>query len=498
MTRRAFVVATLVLCVLVLLVMAGCRQGTGAGPGPQPQVNAEKPSAEKPAAKGEEEERAKKSAAARKAEAAKGLQSTDAHVQLKALEDLQKTLAQISGLDLQDALREVIAVATKTGNDEQVRAAATGILAHAMAISAEAAKTVVALSADPSPKVRETVARSLTSVKPSPVVAGLLAKLVKDPDPGVKAAAVETQSAVLAAAKTPGAIAELIVQLGNPEGDASAKAAINLIIKGGEDYRQVLPYLVAAYGNSRNPRQRTAIIECVALICMGTNPEQEKFAQLSHATQVQKVRIHPAVRQGLTVLVKALGDPHPLAREAACQGLGYLGDERAAPALAAALRDRDPYVRKRAASALVLVPGQAAMAQLNDAALKDPNPEVRRYAVEAVGRINDPTAVQILIAATKDTSEPVRRYAATELGRREAKEALDALIALCADPDEDVRWQAVLAIGDLKEKRATDALVNLLDDPSPQVANAAERALQRLGIAKRKEKYLEPAPESSG
>ncbi len=288
------------------------------------------------------------------------------------------------------------------------------------------------------------------------------------------------------------------MQLGNPEGDASAQAAIRLIIKGGGDYRQVLPYLITAYAGSKNARQRVAIIECVGLICMGTNPSQLAFAKQSHATHVQAIRLHPAVTQGLPVLVQALGDPDPYVREAACQGLGYLGDERAAAPLGKSLRDPDPYVRKRAASALVLVPGQAAMAELNDAALKDSNAEVRRYAVEAVGRINDPTAVQILIAATKDPSEPVRRYAATELGRRQATEALDALIALCGDKDPDVRWQTVLAIGALQDKRATDALVGLLDDPAPQVANAAERALQRLGISKRKEEYLQPASESSG
>jgi HEAT repeat protein len=487
----------LVVGVLTLLFVAGCREGAGAGGG-QPQMQAQGEQGKQPGAKAGEEEGAKKSAADTKAEEAKGLESTDPQVQLKALQDLTKTLPQISGLDLKDAVAEVIAVAEKTGNDEQVRAAAAGVLVAGMSASEDASKAVVTLAGDPSPKVRETIARSLTGPTVGPVAAGLLGKLTQDSDPGVKAAAIESQTAMLAASKAPGAIAQLIVQLGNPEGDASAKAAINVIIKGGEDYRQVLPYLITAYTGSKNARQRGAIVECIALICMGTNPSQLAFAKQSHATHVQVVRLHPAVGEGLPVLVQALADPDPFVRESACQGLGYLGDERAAVPLGKALRDPDPYVRKRAASALVLVPGQEAMAQLNDAALKDANPEVRRYAVEAVGRINDPTAVQILIAATKDPSEPVRRYAATELGRRQATEALDALIALCGDKDPDVRWQTVLAIGSLQDKRATDALVTLLDDPAPQVANAAERALQRLGISKRKEKYLQPASESSG
>ena len=497
MTRRALLVAMLFVGALTLLLVAGCREGAGASGG-QPQVQAQAEQGKQPAKAGEEEEGKALNPDTVKKESATGLGATDPQVQLKALQDLAKTIPQISGMDLKDAVSEVIAAASKTGNDEQVRAAAAGVLGAVMGTSDDAAKALVALSGDPSPKVREAIARSLTNPAAGAVAAGLLAKLTKDADPGVKAAAVESETAMLASSKAPGAIGELIVQLGNPEGDASAKAAINLIVKGGEDYRKILPYLITAYGGSKNARQRSAIVECVGLICMGTNPSQLAFAKQSHATHVQTTRLHPAVTEGLPVLTQALSDPDPLVRESACQGLGYLGEERAAVPLGKALRDPDPYVRKRAASALVLVPGQAAMAQLNDAALKDANPEVRRYAVEAVGRINDPTAVQILIAATKDPSEPVRRYAATELGRRQATEALDALIALCGDKDPDVRWQTVLAIGSLQDKRATDALVTLLDDPAPQVANAAERALQRLGISKRKEKYLQPSSESAG
>ena len=52
------------------------------------------------------------------------------------------------------------------------------------------------------------------------------------------------------------------------------------------------------------------------------------------------------------------------------------------------------------------------------------------------------------------------------------------------------RGAAVLAAGNLRDKQAQDALVAAMNDSSPQVANAAERALQRLGVAKRK---LEPS-----
>lgn len=68
--------------------------------------------------------------------------------------------------------------------------------------------------------------------------------------------------------------------------------------------------------------------------------------------------------------------------------------------------------------------------------------------------------------------------------RPEAVEpATDDLIALLDDPHGFVRGNAAWAIGYLDDDRAADVLRDLSDDPAPEVRQAAEAALDRIGGA---------------
>jgi hypothetical protein len=95
----------------------------------------------------------------------------------------------------------------------------------------------------------------------------------------------------------------------------------------------------------------------------------------------QEIRYTP----GITELVSALAGNEQLAREAACEALGYLAITR-------------PQ-KDEAVPALVQ-------------ALEDPAMEVRRNAAEALGRIGDPTALASLEAALKEADDWVREVAA--------------------------------------------------------------------------------------
>ena len=429
-------------------------------------------------------------------QAKKMLQSESTSQQMEGVRALSEAIPLLPRDEALNAVQELIAIAKDPSRPKQIRLSAIGGLGIGAALYKPAEDALVEFSKSEDPEVRTAVVHAIEYLPNKPFAREIVERLAKDPDPGVSAEAIQVRSHILAQLKSRKALEELIKDLGNSVGDASAKAAIQLTIRGGNEFAsgskhpQVLPMLISALKKSKNPRQRHAITMCIALICAGTNPQQEKFGKLARTTKQTAVRLHPAVKEGLAPLIAALHDPDPYVREVAAQGLGYIGDEAAAPALAKALSDPNVRVRRRAASALITVPAKAAQPALEKAVRSDPDATVRRYAVEALGWIDDNSVVPALIAATRDSSARVRRYAALELGRRKAHEALDALIALFNDPDEDVRWQAVLAVGKLRDKRATDALIKALDDPAPQVANAAERALQKLGIARRKEKYL--------
>ncbi len=470
--RRALLYGVIGIVAAVMFTAAGCQ------PAQQPGVQAQAPPEAAPEKTPELEP--KKVPTAESAAEPAGAK----------IQQLATALEYLEGKERQDAIAELAKIARDTSLSDEQRQAAVGVIVGQALRHSDLRPLVDEFASDPDPVLRAAVAASLVMAEPSDYVLNLLRRLSKDTDPGVRGEAVHALAQVEARVSSAEAIRNLVKLLGNPVGDASAKAAIQLIIKGGENWRRVLPYLEEAYTLQADARKRHAIILCAAMICAGTNPQQEKFARLARTTKQTKVRLHEAVLEGLPLMVKALKDPDPLVREIAAQGLGYLGDVRAAPALAKALSDPSPYVRRRAASALITVPAKPAQKALEHAALHDVDPTVRRYAVEALGWIEDDSVVPVLIQATKDLDANVRRYAAQELGKRRARQALDALIALFNDPDEDVRWQAVLAVGNLRDRRAVEHLVKALDDPAPQVAHAAERALQRLGIAKRKETHF--------
>jgi HEAT repeat protein len=224
------------------------------------------------------------------------------------------------------------------------------------------------------------------------------------------------------------------------------------------------------------------------MICAGNNPSLDKFAQRAQATRHDQRTPVPPKLAGLDPMLRILThDSYAPAREAAAQGLGYLGSAKAAPVLAKALSDPDKHVRRRAAAALETIPADAVAEQLADAAKNDKEAIVRSYAVRALGSIEPtPHVISALARATEDTAAEVRQNAADELGQLKVSEGLEPLVKLFNDPDEDVRWAAVRAVGDLQDRRATPYLVNALKDDVPQVSNAAERGLQKLGIGKRK------------
>lgn len=278
----------------------------------------------------------------------------------------------------------------------------------------------------------------------------------------------------------------LISMLGVYRGDASGKAVLELAAM----RRKVVPELIKTLRTSPKPTQRHAAALVLAMVCAGTSPPQQKFAELAmasvHGWAAEEEQL-PADLRVLPVFCDAVvNDDSARVRAMCAQGLGYLGDARAAGALAQALRDPVESVRRRAAAALVTVPAKTAQEALEKAVRSDSSAAVRRYAAEVLGWMGDSSVVSALIHAAGDPDVDVRRYAATQLGRMGDRRTLQALVKLFDDADEDVRWAAVVAVGKLQDRKARESLAAALDDPSPMVSHAAERGLQKLGIARRK------------
>lgn len=415
--------------------------------------------------------------------AEEGVEHAPEHQDVEQIEDLGGVLTAGSEEVRRKALK-VLSDILLNGEGPDIRVAAAQAL---KGMPDEAAEDLFrAARNDVAPEVRVAAVEALGGAKPTPRLHEQLAQLRRTDDATVRAAAFRTQMSLrLNDPDQETSMEWLVAQLGDRDDDASAQTAIQLKIRGAD----TLPYLIEVLETGEDPVQREVAACLIGLICAGTNPRQEEFAELAK-TQYKKgfAQPGPANLEGLKPLEKAVReDPSPEVRAVAAQGLGYLGQVSSAKVLGRALHDPAEIVRWWAASALVTVPADDVVEDLADAVVNDESERVRSAAVRALGWVESSnTVVMALLRATYDESADVRRAAATELGRIADPKASSGLVRLFRDEDEDVRWAAVVAVGKLKDPETALSLTEALRDPSPMVANAAERALQKMGIAERR------------
>ncbi len=87
-----------------------------------------------------------------------------------------------------------------------------------------------------------------------------------------------------------------------------------------------------------------------------------------------------------------------------------------------------------------------------------------------------------LTAALRDRNPRVRRTLCEVLAATGGERAVSLLIPLLQDPTPDLRALAAEALGELKAEAATEQLVELLNDPVGEVRGAAATALGSVGV----------------
>jgi HEAT repeat protein len=147
----------------------------------------------------------------------------------------------------------------------------------------------------------------------------------------------------------------------------------------------------------------------------------------------------------------ALGDTSPAVRRRAAElAPGVPGDERVAPALVAALGDRDVTVVEAAAWSLGELPEPAraagAVGALGELARSHHDALAREAAVAALGSIGDPAALCAILAACRD-KPAVRRRAVLALAPFDGPEVDAAIDVALTDRD----WQVRQAAEDLRQ-----------------------------------------------
>ncbi|MDA8132009.1 MAG: HEAT repeat domain-containing protein [Elusimicrobia bacterium] len=125
-------------------------------------------------------------------------------------------------------------------------------------------------------------------------------------------------------------------------------------------------------------------------------------------------------------LVKSLRSPEAQVREKAVQALGRIAEPSTYKPVSALLADPVVYVRTKALQALVRIDRDKAFGAALEM-MKDRDPLARTYAVEAFAMIGKPAAVDAAIVALKDDSPVVREAAAAALKNMPGGKAVTAL-----------------------------------------------------------------------
>jgi cyclophilin family peptidyl-prolyl cis-trans isomerase len=109
------------------------------------------------------------------------------------------------------------------------------------------------------------------------------------------------------------------------------------------------------------------------------------------------------------------------------------------------------------------------------------SPEVRERVALALGRIQDPASVRLLVSLLSDQEIAVQSAAAFALGQVGSADAVPALSQAAGSANSDVAQRAIVALGKIHAPGTTDRIAGFLRHADPALREAAAFALSRTG-----------------
>jgi HEAT repeat protein len=275
----------------------------------------------------------------------------------------------------------------------------------------------------------------------------------------------------------------------------------------GAEAKEALAVLVEALADDDPSVRESAAIGLVVFRSEGkdavpalTKMLKDPAAVPRRAAAVALLHIQGAeAKDAAAVLSEALKDPEWEVRHGIATTLGEIGSAaiETLPALRAALKDEDVWIRRTAARAITQIdpeqPGEAigVLAQ----ALEEKDPGIRAYFIEILSGLG-PVAKDAAGALTKlldDEVISVRRSAAIALLRVQGAEAKGAAAIVndaLAEPDATLREGYVWLTAELGTagKEVLPALTKLLKDESVAIRRAAAYATAKVaGLGENKD-----------
>ena len=163
----------------------------------------------------------------------------------------------------------------------------------------------------------------------------------------------------------------------------------------------------------------------------------------------------------------------------AVEAMGKISDPSVVKLLCDALHSPEPAVCIAATDALGKVGGGEAVTALISC-LRNVNTQIRAEAARALGILGAAEASLPISQMLQDKEWEVRREAATALGKLNNPETLEPLAKVLDDFDADVREAAAIALGKMGDRRAVGPLVLALKDEVAGVRRIAAAGLSRI------------------
>ncbi|MBX7220269.1 MAG: HEAT repeat domain-containing protein [Blastocatellia bacterium] len=165
-------------------------------------------------------------------------------------------------------------------------------------------------------------------------------------------------------------------------------------------------------------------------------------------------------------------------RVAVVEALGHINDRTAIEPLIRSLDDRDPAVRT-AASAALLRFGIAPERLTSDLAAKEW--QIRIEALKLLSRMGNTSQIPAMVELLRDSEPQVRRAAVEALKSLKDTRAVEGLMTALRDNDIGVRAGAAEALGEIGDARATQPLLTALrNSANTSISTEIATALAKL------------------
>jgi HEAT repeat protein len=183
------------------------------------------------------------------------------------------------------------------------------------------------------------------------------------------------------------------------------------------------------------------------------------------------------------LLLRLLDDEMASVRTAAATALARVEHPARIEALVRALGDPDAWVRYVAVKSLAAIGAVESVTAVVGRLQDDPAPHVRLAAIEAIGRLKPPQALEILQPLTHSVNEDIARAAIVALGHVDHADALTLVEQEARGPAPWRRFAALEALTNRREKQVAETLQWIAAaDQDAAVAAAAVDVLARIGL----------------